>query len=194
MAFLRISVDGNVLAVVSTAERDIVSVQVGGARIDEDFATLSVMGGIYDRDGVTDHRIWVEERALHAGQRVEVSFAAEDIESGPGATLTATPTEGGDADFTDVASAIADLRHLPYVRDRYVLRLESSNGASSECVTGPDEHGFGMSVLWNWLHPERASVSVHAYTLDSLDKGESGRDFVREKLELGGWVRLALVE
>lgn len=194
MAFLRVSVDRNVLAVVSTAERDIVSVRVGGERVGEDFATLSVTGGIYDRDGVTDHRIWVDERVLVTGQHVEVSFAAEDVETGPGTTFASTPFPSGEAGSADVAAIFAEVRDLPQLRSRYVLRVESSSGVSSQCVTTPDEHGFGMSVLWNCLHPERASVSVHAYTLDGLENGKPGRDFVREKLELGGWVRLTLVE
>ena len=50
MPFLRVTVDGTTVATVDTKARDIVTVRVGGSRDDDDFADLSVTGGIYDHD------------------------------------------------------------------------------------------------------------------------------------------------
>jgi hypothetical protein len=56
-----------------------------------------------------------------------------------------------------------------------------------------DEHGFGFSVLWNSFHPDRVSLSMHSYTLDAIAAEAPGRSTSREKVPLGGAVRLELI-
>ncbi len=68
MPFVRITVDDVEVTTVDTQGRDVVSVQVGGSRIDPDYADLGVIGGTYPDDGTMDHRIWIQQMPLRLGQ------------------------------------------------------------------------------------------------------------------------------
>ena len=77
-----------------------------------------------------------------------------------------------------------ELRNLPWVRTAYRFRYEASRSTVVECAMAEDEYGFGFNVLWNDMHPGRVSVSLHAYTIDSVEHQRNGRDLVRERLSL----------
>ena len=87
MPALEVSVDGVKIATVSTDGFDVMSVNVGGALIDDDLASLSVSGGSYPENGSPLSLWWVSELSLHAGQRVGVSFLEHGISSHPGQTV-----------------------------------------------------------------------------------------------------------
>jgi hypothetical protein len=133
---------------------------------------------------------------LIAGQVVDVALLERDKAVGDGRSIeelypasesVPVPTPIDKAEF------FADLRRQPQLREGFTVRLTSSVGTTGMFSTASDDHGFGFSVLWNNMRPERVSVSLHAYSIDSMESGESGRDFVRERLPLGGTVRLELV-
>jgi hypothetical protein len=196
MSFLRVAVDGQPIASISTDGLEVVSVHVGGSRLDCEYADLNVSGGVYPEDGESDHRIWVDQMRLIAGQVVDVALLERDKAVGDGRTIgelypasesVPVPTPIDKAEF------FADLRRQPQLREGFTVRLTSSVGTTGMFSTASDDHGFGFSVLWNNMRPERVSVSLHAYSIDSMESGESGRDFVRERLPLGGTVRLELV-
>jgi hypothetical protein len=67
------------------------------------------------------------------------------------------------------------------------------DGSAGTLSTKSDEHGFGFSVLWNSFHPDQVSVSLHSYTLDSIAAEAAARSTSREKVPMGGAVRLELV-
>jgi len=196
MSFLRVAVDGQPIASIATDGLEVVSVHVGGTRLDDEYADLNVSGGVYSGDRASDHRIWVDQMPLTAGQVLDVSLLERDTAVGEGRSIeelypareTAEPPTS-----IDKAEFFADLRRQPQLREGFTVRLTSSVGTASMFSTTPDEHGFGFSVLWNNMHPERVSVSLHAYTIDSVESGEPGRDHVRERLPVGGTVRLELV-
>lgn len=196
MSFLRVAVDGQSVASIATDGRELVTVHVGGTRVDDEYANLSVSAGVYSGDGASDHRIWVDQMPLSVGQVVEVALLEHDTAVGEGLPIeelypacetVAPPTSA------DNAGLFAELRRLPQKRGEFTVRFNSSAGAASLFSTNPDEHGFGFSVLWNDIRPERASVSLHAYTIDSVESGATGRDHVRERMPVGGTVRLELV-
>lgn len=196
MPFLNITVDGSAVATVDTKDRDIVTVRVGGSRDDEDFADLSVTGGIYDRDGATEHRIWVDRMQLAVGQTVSVAFLAQANPFGEGRTIEELYPDLDESRIPtaiDRAELAAEIRRLPLVRDGFTLRLVSDDGAASTHMTAPEEHGFGFNVLWNNRHPDRVAMSLHAYTIDSVAEEAPGRTFANRKIPLHGEIRLELV-
>ena len=196
MPFLNVTVDGTAVATVDTNGRDIVTVRVGGSRDDEDFADLSVTGGIYDQSGTTEHRIWVDQMHLAAGQIIGVEFLTEASPRGEGKTIEElypdlpeyrVPTP------VDRAELAAEIRQLPLVRDGFTLRLVGSDGVSATYATASEEHGFGFSVLWNRQRPDRISVSLSCYTIDSVATETPGRTLASQKMPLPGRVHLELV-
>jgi hypothetical protein len=195
MPFLNVSVDGIPIATVGTAGRGVVSVHVGGTRVDDDYADLSVSGGVYE-DDKTDHRIWVDHKRLSAGQVLEVAFSETGTDSGPGQTIQEIDPNHSSVEVPtdqDKAEMFAELRNAPMMRSGYTVECSSNAGTTTVCQTLPDEHGFGFSVLWNSHRPESASISVRSYTITSLENDGSMRYHCRERLRLGETVRLALV-
>lgn len=196
MPFLSITVDGTAVAIVDTKGRDIVTAHIGGSRDDVDFADLSVTGGVYDHEGTTEHLIWVDRMNLVAGQSVGVAFLKEASPYGEGKTIDELYPDLGETrrpTAIDRAELAAEIRRLPLVRNGFTMRVVASDGTTSTHSTGPDEHGFGFSVMWNFRHPESVSVSLTAYTIDSVASEAPGRTLEKLKLALQGEMRLELV-
>ena len=84
MPFLRVSVDGQSVASIVTDGLELVSVHVGGTRVNDEYADLGVSGGVYFGDGASDHRIWVDQMPLSVGQVVEVALLEHDTAVGEG--------------------------------------------------------------------------------------------------------------
>ena len=196
MPFLNVTVDGAAVATIDTDGRDIVTIRVGGSRDDEDFADLSVTGGIYDRDGTTEHRIWVDQMQLVVGQIVGIEFLTESSPLGEGKTIEElypglpefrVPTS------VDRAELAAEIRQLPLVRDGFTVRLAGADGRTTTYATASDEHGFGFNVLWNSQRPDRISVSLSCYTIDSVATETPGRNLASQKIQLPGRIHLELV-
>jgi hypothetical protein len=196
VSFLRVTVDRVDAAVIDTSGREVISIRVGGTKIDDDYADLGVTGGTYGQEGPTDHRIWIDQMALKVGQVVGVEFVEHGIQTGTGKTmieLYPAHSEAGTPRPLDRAGLAAELREMAPVRPGYEIRFVRSDGSAATLFTTPDEHGFGFSVLWNSLSPDRVSVSLHSYTLDSIVSEAPGRSTVREKMALGEAVRLELI-
>jgi len=71
--------------------------------------------------------------------------------------------------------------------------MAGATGATGREITLPDEHGFGFSVYWNSQHPSWATVKLYAYTIDGMERRESGRTIFRENMTLGTSARLERV-
>src|SRR5262245_27702262 len=126
MVFLRVLVDDVDVATVDTAGREVVAVHVGGTRVDDDYADLNVSGGVYNHEGKSDHRIWVNQMPLRIGQTVPVELLEHGIANGPGQTIEELypdqsprrlPTSTSRAELFD------ELRRSPQLRSGYTVRL-----------------------------------------------------------------------
>jgi hypothetical protein len=196
MVFLRILVDEIDVATVDTAGREVVAVHVGGTRVDEDYADLNVSGGVYGHEGQSNHRIWVNQMPLRIGQTVAVELLEHGIANGSGQTIEELyPDHKPELSppSTSRAELFDELRRASQIRSGYTVRLVPNDGSPTTLVTTSAEHGFGFSALWNNLHPNRMSVSLHTYTIDGVEAEMPGRDTYRGKLGLGSNVRLQLV-
>jgi len=194
--FIRVTVDGEILTSVATDRREIIAVNVGGTRVDESYAEVSVSAGVYSTDAGKEHRIWIDQKPLGCGHRIEIALLESDTPIGDGRTIEEIYPQSeatSPRQPTDLTELFADLRSRATVRDRYVLEFTTSHGLTARFVTEPNEHGFGFNVLWNNLHPSRASASLHAYTIDGVEKREPGRRAFREYIDLGSRVHLGFI-
>jgi hypothetical protein len=98
------------------------------------------------------------------------------------------------SDFKPTAEIFSELRGKLKLRDKYLFRLKSSNGATFEGKTEPEDFGFALSVHWNWLRPERASVSLHSYTLESIEERGPVNNLFDGRLYFGDFVSLSLAQ
>ena len=195
LTYLRISIDDIEAATVDTDGRDFVGIRVGGTKADDDYADMGVTGGVYNTEGVTDHRIWIDQMSLRIGQAVGVAFVERGLQTGEGSSLSDLYPDSVDRDPApiDPVELAKEERQAARVRDRYEVRLTMAGGVAVTLVTSPDDHGFGFHVLWSKWNPDRVSVSLHTFTMASVANGEPGRYAVREKMPVGEAVRLELV-
>lgn len=196
MPYVRVTVDGQTLASVATDSLEVIIARVGGTRTDEDYADVGLTGGVYSADGGSDHRIWINQTVLRRGQAVDVALLEEDLPVGSGRTIEEIYPDSETAREqppVDMAELCAEERRAPLVRNRYVLEFTTPSGATGRDITLADEHGFGFSVYWSSQHPSRATVKLYAYTIDGMERRESGRTIFRENMALGASARLELI-
>lgn len=188
MPSLCVYLDEAVLAVVRCDEYAVVSVRVGGTRVDEDFATIDMSAGVYPDAGESTHLTWINQVAFSPGQVVRISFTEAQPTSHAGKTIEELfPGENASApnEPQSMSSLFQDIRRMEARRPGYRFRVQSPDGTTYKGETNSEEHGFGVTVLWNSHHPERASFSLHSYTIDSVESRSPGRDHIRGRLQIG---------
>jgi hypothetical protein len=197
MPALQVFVDGKAVATVVPQPHGIMSVSVHGARTEDPFAHLDVSGGNYpDGEGST-YLTWIDNLPLHPGQSVSVSFVESGEQSHGGRTIEELypdePKDAQETPFKSIPEVIDDLRMKPCLHKRYAFRLVTSGGTEYIGEAPDDAHSFTFSVVWNWVRPERVSLSLHTYSLDALAIRGPVNDLVREYLAFGGSAHLELV-
>jgi hypothetical protein len=193
--FLRISVDTKLVTTVATERRDFVTVRLGGTVVDDDYADLSVSAVVSASDRGPEHRTWIDQLPLTAGQCVDIDLVEEAIETDLGKSFGELyPNRSGShlTTLIDKASAIADIRKCPALRTGYKFAFTSSAGKVEHFSTMAEDHGFSFGVLWTYRHPDRARVSLHSYTLASIENDLPGHYFVRDTVGLGAGVKFRL--
>jgi hypothetical protein len=189
MPALSISIDDTPLATVSTDGYDVVSVRVSGSRIDDNLADLDVTGGTHSEDGESTYLIWVDSAAVQPGQIIAVSFLEHAITSHPGKTIDELFPDKEQPEITDfrpTPEMFTEFRARLTVRDGFSFRFQSSSGTAFDGQT--TDHGFAFTVLWDSFHPERARLSLHSYTLESLEQRGPMNYHVKENIQAGGAV------
>lgn len=197
MPTLTASVNGTRLAQVRTDGYDVMSVSVLGTCIDEEVAELMMTGGKYPKDGESVYLTWVHAHLLKAGDLVEVTIQEDGVTSHSGKTIDELfpnedePVEEMDF-FNPTSEHFAELRARPRLREVFKFQLETDRGTSYSGKTGKDVHGFSFTVLWNSHRPERASLSLHSYTIESMELKQSGQDHWHEYIEPHTVVRFSV--
>jgi hypothetical protein len=195
MRAFSIAIDGSTVASVTTEELDVLSVSITGAKIDDDAAHVECSGGSYPDGAESTYLIWLSDVPLRPGQVVRVSVFDQGAKSHPGKTIDELcPNEPvlTDNEWLSKEDVIAKLRLRSHVRDRLSLVLRSSRGPEIRAALKPEEHGFGISILWNWVNPERVSASLHTYSLDQLLTREEFAYHFRDRLEPGDWLEVEI--
>lgn len=188
MPAFSVYVDNNLVVTVNCEKLDVMSVRVSGTRVEAEFASLGVSGGAYPDAGESTSLTWVDEIPLEPGQNVRVLFLEAGASSQPGKTIEELfPDEEleKDFDFTPTEQVFEELKAKEKLRGGWSFEYYSPESNKIEARTAPEEHGFGFTVLWNSHRPSRASISLHSYTIESLQRREPGNDHAREHLQFG---------
>jgi hypothetical protein len=201
VALLIVSVDDVQLAAVATDGLEVLTVNLSGSKVDEEFSHLEFSGGRYPRDETSTHLIWLSELVIRPGQRVRVQVAANGATSHAGKSIEELfPDERGEEeecdtfDFSEEARAevIANLEKRPQIRNAYSFEVKNSSGQTLHGRLSADEHGFGANFIWNSTRPERVSASLHTYTLAQLRDGTEFTYHYREHLLAGTCAEVTL--
>ncbi|WP_322041478.1 hypothetical protein [Burkholderia diffusa] len=195
MPALEIMLDGITVVTVSTEELSMLTARVGGTLIDDVIASLNVSGGNYSQNGSSSHLTWIADTPLQAGQRIRVLFHQDGQSSHASKTIDELyPDEPplAQTDFTSTAEMFQKLRAMAKVREKFVIDLSASSGASFHGETTAGEDSFALSILWDSMHPERARVSLHSNSLENLEARGPLNYLFKADLSFGGFVELRI--
>lgn len=187
MPSISVALNGLQLAQVCTDGLNVLSVRVHGTRVDEGFADLEMSGGRYPEQGESTHLIWIDSVTLKPGDTVEVTLSEGGVTAHAGKTINELfPSEQGseeNIERTPTVDMFRELRAKQQVRGGYVFSVTTSEGLSYAGRTVESEHGFGFSLVWHSWRSERANLSLHSYTIDSMEHKLPMRDHVREYVQ-----------
>ena len=187
--------NGNRIATVNSDGFDVLAVNLSGSRDREEFATLDFSGCRNDADDRAS-LIWISELMLHAGDVVTVSLLPPASVSDQGKTLAELfPDEDWHGEFVmpDIEEAMREVEARPRFHDAFCFSLDSSSGKHYAGTTRPPESQFGLTVLWNFVEPEQAHMSLSSNSLDNVRRREAGRKHVYERMMVGSTVSFRLI-
>ncbi|WP_263773035.1 hypothetical protein [Propionivibrio soli] len=184
---LAISLNGTELVTISSDGLNILSVRVFGDRITPDFANLDVSGGLYGEEQDQKHLIWEPDRIISPGDEIAVTLLENATTSRPGKTIEELYPEDEQPHepWQPIEQVFQDLAQRPIVRERFTFNVKPPSGPSIHAETLPNDHSFGFSVTWVWLHPERARVSLSSNTLEGIAKREGVSTHAEFRLQYG---------
>jgi hypothetical protein len=196
MPLLRVLIDGSVVVALPTEGCNMVGVRIGGTRDDEDYADLSAWGGTYGQGNADVHSIWLDAVKILPQQVVELAFEASRDSVGAGKAFDAASVSDRPPDHSheeELRALAQEIRDLPWIRGAYKFCYDSNQSEPMDYLMASDEYGFGFNVLWNDIYPDRMSVSLYAYTIESIEHQKSGRTLTTERLLVGQRCRLTFV-
>jgi hypothetical protein len=188
MPSVAVEVDSTPLATIRCDEFHVVSIRVSSTRIEETFATLEMTASTHPETGESTYLMWVHDYTLLPGQVVTVRVMDEGETTGEGRSIDDLYPDEDSGDVQEPkseAECFQELRAMPKVRAGYTFTLNSPAHPSYRGATQPDEHGFIFNLLWNWVRPNRASVFLSSYTIDSVEKRTPSREHTHEYIQAG---------
>ena len=195
MPGILVEVDGARVATIDLSAMQVVDVSVHGGLDGENKATLDAYGGNY-ADGACGHLIYIEERVLLPGQLVCVTFQAHCDNPDRGQTLDELyPGEEAipRTDFSINEERAAELRARPRLHEEFIAQVDTASGERMTAVSDEFNTSFRFGLLWDWLHPDRARMSLTTYCLEDVLARRPGTKHVESMLDLGQSVVFSLV-
>ncbi|WP_423378116.1 hypothetical protein [Burkholderia sp. LMG 32019] len=195
MPALEIMVDGDTVVMVSTDNLSMLTARVSGMLIHEAIASLNVAGGNYSQSGSSTYLTWIADTPLRAGQQIRLLFHEDGQSSHAGKTIDELyPNEPPvtQTDFTPTAEMFQKLRAMPKFREKFVIDLSSSSGTSFRGETMVGEDSFALTILWDYMRPERARVSLHSHSLNRLEAKGPLNYLLKDDITFGGYVELRI--
>ena len=188
---LAISLNGTELVTISSEGLNILNVRVHGDRISPEFANLDITGGLYVEGEEHKHFIWESERVIAPGDNLEVALVENATTTIPGKTIDELYPEDQQphGPWQPIDQIFKDLAFRPTVRERFHFTVTPPSAARICAETLPNDHSFGFSVSWVWMHPERARVSLSSNNLEQLAGREGGSNHADFRLLFGEQVQ-----
>jgi len=192
MPGLSISLNGQHLVTIATEGLNVVSVQVHGDCIGPEFASIEASGGLYGEEKDNKHLIWVNEHQIAQGDEVDVTFLEEAETSHSGKTIEELYPDSDSqmGPWQSLEEIFRDLAQKPKVREQFAFQVVPPSGAVIHSCTEPNDHSFGFSVLWDWMHPDIVRVSLTSNSLEGIEKRQEGFEHARFRLQIGQSVKL----
>ena len=193
---LVVRINHEVVAAVSSAERNILTIRIHGDVLSPEVASLNVAGGYYGDPGETRHLIWVDDRALLASEEIEIQFQDLAEDSHAGKTIDDLYPEASapmDGDPPDMAELAEQLQDLPRSWDGFDLHVRVAEAEPQVFRVDEPNHSFGVYVMWDWKSQDVARLTISSTSLEEMAERKAGTRHLRERMGPGQSVRLRIV-
>lgn len=182
------------LATVSVEDLNILSVQVHGDVIGEELAELQIFGGNYEGKESDTHLIWVSEYEISLNDVIEVIFVKNATTSYPGKTIDELHPESDETigPWQPIEEMFEYLSNRPKMREKFLFEIVPPSGKAIHAKTENEDYSFNFSVMWKWLHPEKATVWLSSNSLDGIENKENGTQQARFNLQYQQSVKLCI--
>lgn len=192
---IKISLNGTELVTISSDGLNILTVRATGDRISPEFASLDVSGGQYGGEDHT-HLIWVPNCVLVPGDEIAVSLLEDATTSCLGKTIDELFPDDKEpfGPWQPIEKLFQDIAQRPHLRERFSFVVTPPSGQSIHSETLSNDHSFGFSVTWVWLHPEQARVSLSSNTIEGIAKREGGSTHAEFRLHCGQRVEFRVTD
>ena len=170
MPGITVDLNGTRIAAIDLAALHVMTVSVHGALDSEDLATLDASGGAFGNGG-SGYRIWIDQRPLHAGDTVRVTFSRRGDGADPGHTIAQRyPDEAPctRTDFTPDAQMAAELLARPRLREAFLVQAWTSSGQQASAASDERHTRFQFHVAWNWAEADQVRVALSTCGLDHV--------------------------
>lgn len=193
---LAVSLNGELLATVSTLGLNVVSVHVHGDMNGPELASIEVHGGLYGEAKDNKHLIWIDHREIRHEDEVAVTLLQDARESHAGRTIGELYPEDELPKQSEKSheEVFDHLSKQPKMREGFSFQLMPPTGEPIVARTATEDHSFGFSVLWNWMHPDRARVSLHSNSLENILGRTGGSNHATFLLAFDEMTRLRIEE
>lgn len=196
MPSVLIEVDGNLIANVDLSGMQVVDVAVHGGLNGEEKATLSAMGGNYE-DGGCGQLIWINERPIAPGEVVCIKFREDCASPDHGKAIDEQYPDGPSSTAFDFAmndEMVAELRNRPRLHDGFIIQAETSSGARAMASSDDLNTQFRFGLLWDWLHPEQARLSLRTYSFENIISRSEGAKHLEARLAWGDSTTFSVIK
>lgn len=182
-----ISLNGKHLVSISTEGLQVFSVHVHGNTISDEFSSIYVSGGNYEDNENKKYLIWIDNQEINPDDEIEVELLQDGATSRPGNCIEELyPNEVEKQGPPQLlCEAFESLVMRPKVRESFKFSLTDSAGKEIISTSGSEDFSYGFSVLWNWMTPELARVSLTSNSLVGIKKRENGTEHARFKIQYG---------
>lgn len=188
MPLIAVEIDGQRVAAARCDDFHVVDARVSGSLVEPQFSTVELTTSTYPESGEGTYLIWLNEIELKAGQVIELKLLSDGEVIGAGKTIEELYPNGDDREpppGKSINECFRELRLKPNLRAGYNFRSSMPTRANHFSGTELGEFGFGFGLLWNRFRPNRASLSLSTWSIDSVQFDTPSREHFREYIVPG---------
>lgn len=192
MTGFRVKINGKELAAISNEGLNILTVQLHGDVIGSELAVIEIFGGHYEGDKADNHLIWVSDYEITSDDEVEIAFSESITTSYPGKTIEELYPEAEKimGPWQPMGELFQDLAKKPKLRQRFFFELIPPSGEAIYSSTSLEDYSFNLIIMWKWLHPDEAKVTLTSNSLEGIEKRTDGNKHAKMPLQFGEMIKL----
>jgi len=193
MQGLLVTLNGEKLASVSVEGLNILNVTIHGDLLSPELASLDMSGGYYGENEKDKHLLWLNDIELSQGDEVEIFLLETTSTLFSGKTVNEIyPDAKNNSNSQTMDELFEELSQETKTREKILFEVTQPNGKILKLFTSGNDSNFNFLIMWKWLHPEQASVSLTTNSLIGIRDREKGKQLSKFNINYGQSAKLKI--